>query len=160
MQKKKLKVNILDFLIIAIVILSIAGAFLRAYTERMDDKLNTTVATVSFKISNIQAASAKYFKSGANVHCETYDCDMGTLVGEVVTSPAAFYVEDGFGGIVKTYSASDRIDLEGKIECSGTMTKEGGFKLDGSQYIAPGTSVTIFLPQIAASVLITDIRIK
>lgn len=160
MQKRRLKVNVLDFLIVAMVVLCVAGAFLRGYIKNHDNKLETTVATVSFKISNIQEASAQYFADGAKVHCETYDCDMGKIVGDVEITPAAYYVEDGNGGVVKVSSVLDRIDMTGTIECEGTMTKDGGFKLDGAQYLAPGTSVLIALPMINANILITDITMK
>ena len=159
MQKRKLRFNILDFLVLVIVILVIVGAVLRGYIKNTDEKLEVDKAIITFKINNIQAASAQHFAAGTPVYSYSLGCDLGKMVGDVVVTPAAYYVEDD-GKVVKAYSQSGRIDLVGTIECEGTMTKDGGFKLDGSQYFAPGMTTSASLPQIDAHILITDITMK
>ena len=82
MEKRRFKVNVLDFLILVLVVIVIAGAFLRANVKQSDVKLETQTAVLSFKISNVQAASAKYFKDGDPVYSDSLGCAIGTLVGD------------------------------------------------------------------------------
>ena len=152
MEKRRFKVNVLDFLILVLVVIVIAGAFLRANVKQSDVKLETQTAVLSFKISNVQAASAKYFKDGDPVYSDSLGCAIGTLVGDSITkTPAVSYVERG-GAIIKTTSALGRV-------CEGQMS-ESGFLLGGTQYVAPGMSTYACLPEINAYILITDIRVK
>lgn len=156
MQKSKLRFNILDFLIIALLVLCIVGALLRGLNKTTDEKLQVDKAIITFKISNIQEASAKLFAEGMPVYSNSLGCELGKMTGEVETPPAVYYVEDG-SEVREAHSATGRIDLIGNIECEGTMTKDGGFKLDGSQYLAPGMTTYASLPQIDVEILITDI---
>lgn len=159
MEKRRFKVNVLDFLILVLVVIVIAGAFLRANVKQSDVKLETQTAVLSFKISNVQAASAKYFKDGDPVYSDSLGCAIGTLVGDSITkAPAVSYVERG-GAIIKTTSALGRVDICGEIVCEGQMC-ESGFLLGGTQYVAPGMSTYACLPEINAYILITDIRVK
>ena len=159
MEKRRFKVNVLDFLILALVAIVIAGAFLRGNAKQSDTKLVTQTAVLSFKISNVQAASARYFRDGDPVYSDSLGCAIGTLIGDsVTTSPAVSYAEYG-GQIFKTTSALNRVDIYGEILCEGQMS-ESGFLLGGTQYIAPGVSTYACLPEMNANILITDIRLK
>lgn len=159
MEKRRFRVNILDFLVFALMAIVIVGAFLRANVKQNDTRLETQTAVLSFKISNVQAASAQCFRSGDPVYSDSLGCDIGTVIGGSITAtPAVFYVERG-GIIVKTVSATERVDVYGEIECVGQMS-ESGFLLGGTQYIAPGMTTYACLPEINASILITDIRLK
>ena len=157
MGKKKLRFNILDLLIVAVVIICIAGVLLRGGAETTDPKLETQTAIVTYKISNIQSASQHCFQEGDRIYSQTLDCDMGYLVGKVSVTPAVSYVEDD-GVIIKVESVSDRIDLVGQFKCEGKMS-ESGFSIGGSQYIAPGMSTYAYLPNINATILITDVQV-
>lgn len=159
MEKRRFKVNVLDFLILALVAIVIVGAFLRANAKQKDPKLETQTAVISFKISNVQAASVKYFKDGDPIRSESLGCALGTLIGDSVTAtPAVTYVERG-GAIIKTTSALNRVDIYGQAACEGQMS-ESGFLLGGTQYIAPGMTTYACLPEINANILITDVRVK
>lgn len=159
MEKRKFRVNILDFLILAAVILCIVGAFLRGGARQTDEKLETQTAVISFKINNVQSATVKYFTDGDAVYSETLGCDLGTIIGDSITaSPAVGYVEYG-GQILKTESDLGRVDIRGSFECAGQMS-ESGFLVGGTQYIAPGMTTYACLPKINASILITDVRLK
>ena len=159
MEKRRFKVNVLDFLILALVAIVIAGAALRANVKQKDTKLETQTAVISFKVSNVQSVSVKYFHDGDPVWSDSLGCTIGTLIVDSITSsPAVTYAEHG-GAIVKTTSALNRVDICGSVECEGQMS-ESGFLLGGTQYIAPGVSTYACLPEINAYILITDIRIK
>lgn len=165
MQKKKVKINILDFLIIAIVVLCVTGALLRGYMAKNDAKLNTQEVVVEFEIKNIQSESEKCFVEGSSVYLEDFECDFGTIYKMQPATKAKYYSQNTVLGRVDPSWCEDgsKIDLKGSIVCKGTMTANGGFKLDGSQYLAPGKPVGISVRSdipISGTITITDITLK
>lgn len=158
MKKTKFRFNILDFLILAMVVLCIVGAVLRGSVKSTDTKLQTQTAVITFRIDNIQKESLQYFKAGSPVYSQTLGCAFGTLVGEAQASPAVFYVEDD-GKITKVESVSGRVDVVGQFEAEGAMS-ESGFSIGGTQYIAPGMSTYASFSEINATILITDVSLK
>lgn len=158
MAKTKFRFNILDFLILAVIALCIVGALLRGGVKTTDEKLETQTAVVSYFISNVQSASQHCFQEGDRVYCQTLGCEMGRLVGKVEATPTLYYVEDD-GKIIPTYSEAGRVDIRGQLEVEGKMS-ESGFSVGGTQYIAPGMSMYVYLPNINVTILITDVAIK
>lgn len=158
MKKRKLRVNILDFLILAAVVLCIAGALLRGGVKSTDTKLETQTAVITFRVSNVQSASQYCFQEGDKIYSQSLGCDMGRIVGEITATPAAYYYEEN-GEIVKAYSGAERVDLVGTFESEGQMS-ESGFLMGGTQYIAPGMTTYAYLPNIDVNILITDITLK
>lgn len=158
MKKTKFRFNILDFLILAVVALCIAGAVLRGGVKTTDEKLETQTAIISYFISNVQSASQHCFQEGDPIYSQTLGCDLGYLVGKVKAEPAAYFVEDD-GKIIKTFSNADRVDIRGQFEAEGKMS-ESGFAVGGTQYIAPGMSTYAYLPNINVTILITDVTLK
>ncbi len=155
MNKRKLRINILDFLIVAAVVLCIAGALLRGGAKRTDEKLITQTAVITFQVSNVQEASQYCFADGDRIYSQSLGCEMGRIVGAVKATPAVYYYEEN-GVITKAYSESGRVDLVGTFACEGQMS-ESGFLMGGTQYIAPGMTTYAYLPNINVNILITDI---
>lgn len=158
MKKTKFRVNILDFLILAVVALCIVGAVWRGGVKTTDEKLESQTAVISYFISNVQSASQYCFQEGDPIYSQTLGCDLGHLVGKVEVEPSVYYVEDD-GKIIKTVSSADRIDIRGQFEAEGKMS-ESGFSIGGTQYIAPGMSTYAYLPNINVTILITDVALK
>ena len=159
MEQKKFRVNILDFLIIALVVLCIVGAVLRIYAKNSDVKLTGQTATVSFLIQDIQSESKDAFKSGDRIYSEELECELGKLLGNVVATDAVYYDSSDNAEIVKSYSNGLRVDVRGKFICKGTMTESSGFAVNGTQYIAPNMSISVSFPNIKAIILITDVEV-
>ncbi len=157
MEKRKLRFNILDFLIVAVVILCIAGVLLRGGVKTTDEKLESQKAIVSYYVSNIQSSSQYCFQEGDRIYSDSLGCEMGRLIGKVSVTPTVYYME--YDGIIKkSESVADRIDLRGQFECEGKMS-ESGFSIGGTQYIAPGMSTYAHLPNINVTILITDVEV-
>lgn len=157
MENRKVRFNILDFLIIAVVVLCAVGVLLRGGAKSTDEKLESQKAIVSYYVSNIQSSSQYCFQDGDPIYSQSLGCDMGHLVGKVEVVPSVYFVEDD-GKITKTESVADRIDLRGQFECEGKMS-ESGFSIGGTQYIAPGMSTYAYLPNINVTILITDVTL-
>ena len=158
MRKNKLRINILDFLILGIVALCIAGAFLRGGAQNTDEKLKTQTAVITFRISDVQSASQYCFKDGDKVYSHSLGCDLGRMVGEVTVTPAVHYVEEN-GQILKLVTELDRVDIVGQFVSEGQMS-ESGFLVGGTQYIAPCMMTYAYLPDIKVNILITDIALQ
>ncbi|MBE6680338.1 MAG: hypothetical protein E7598_07450 [Ruminococcaceae bacterium] len=163
---KKSRINILDFLIIALVALCIVGAVLRMYAKSNEDKFGDYTATVSFLIQDVQNESKDLIKAGDRLYSEAYGCEFGTIVGNVINTNAVYYAEDD-GEIIRVESGINpetnepyRVDLYGKFECNGAWTAENGFSIGGTQYIAPNMSVALSFPNIKATVLILDVEVE
>ena len=165
MTKGKRKINILDFLIITLVVLCIIGAVLRIYVKNRDDKFGNDEAIISFLIQDVQYESAALIKDGDRVYSSAYDCEIGNIVGDITYEAAVYYAEDD-GKINKTNSGINpvtnepyRVDLRGKVKCTGTWTDGSGYSLNGTQYIAPNMSIEFCMPNIKATVLITNVEV-
>ncbi|MBQ7661291.1 MAG: DUF4330 family protein [Clostridia bacterium] len=156
MENKKFKVNILDFLIIALVLLCIGGVALRGQNKRMDERQEMQTATVSFLLCNVQEDTRYCFAEGDRVYDETHGCEFGRFIGNSLRATPAVIYAAADGKIDRVLSSSGRIDIRGSIACTGIMS-ESGFLVGGTQYIAPGMSVVLYFPKLNASVLITDI---
>lgn len=159
MAAKKFRVNILDFVIFAAVVLCIAGVFLRSGKKSTDEKLETQTAVISFSISNVQAASADCFRDGDLVYSESLGCSMGRMIGDsIVATPAVLYIEDN-GSVVEAVSGLNRVDIRGSFVSEGKMS-ESGFLIGGTQYVAPGMTTLVYLPNINVNILITDVELQ
>lgn len=159
MQKKKFRINILDFLIVAMVILCIVGAVMRVYTKNSDEKLVGQTATISFLIQDIQSDSQHAFKNGDRIYSSELECELGKLVGNVTVTNAVCYDVTDNAEIKKSYSNGLRVDVRGKFVSEGTMTDGSGFAINGTQYIAPNMSISASFPGIKATILITDVDV-
>ena len=160
MEKKKFRVNILDLLIVALVLLCIAGAVLRVYVKNNDDKLEAQKAVVSFLIQDIQRESVDKFKDGDRLYCYELECELGTILGDVEWSDAIFYDALDTGEIKYSYSPGLRADVNGKFLCEGTWTKESGFALNGTHYIAPNMDLYVAFNNIKAQIKIMSIEVQ
>ena len=159
MAAKKFRVNILDFVIFAAVFLCIAGVFLRSGKKNTDEKLETQTVVISFSISNVQAASADCFRDGDLVYSESLGCSMGRIIGDsIAATPAVLYIEDK-GSVVEVVSGLNRVDIRGSFVSEGKMS-ESGFLIGGTQYVAPGMTTLVYLPNINVNILITDVELQ
>ncbi len=163
-KTKKLAFNLLDWLIIASVLLAGVGIWFRfGLAEQWENKNNTVTACISFSISNIKETSftGGYFAEGNAVYNADADNNLiGYFAGEDKFGyvPAVFYQYTKTGQGVIKQSVSDRIDVVGAIMSEGLLT-ENGFFYGGTTYIAPGQTVLISTRDITVSVLITDVEI-
>lgn len=159
MQKNKFRINILDFLIIILVLLCAAGAFLRVYTKNNDGKLDMQTATIEFLIQDIPTESQYAFGEGDVLYCYDFERELGTLVGDLVVEDAVYYDVLESAEIKRSTSSGERIDVRGTFVCKGSKTENGEFAIGGTQYIAPNMSLGVAFPNIKEIILITDVKV-
>ena len=156
-QTKKLRLNIIDFLIIIVLIGAAVGIALRAgVIERVTNQSNLEEAKISFLIQDIQESSADYFKTGDVFYAEKLDCEFGRLESRQIL-PAEAFVANMNGELIKTHASNNRIDVRGTVVGVGTFTDEG-FLLAGINFIAPGATVHIQSSDLDVNVTITGVE--
>ncbi len=156
-SKKRLKPNVIDFLIILAVIGAVIGIALRAgVVEKIVVGNNRDKARVSFYIQNINEQSCDYMDIGDTYYSPTIGTDFGVLESTQFM-PAELYIPSLDGKLVKTFSENNRMDVRGTFVCSGTFG-ESGFLLDGTNYIAPGSVVNVQSSTLDVSLTVTDIE--
>ncbi|MBQ8509162.1 MAG: DUF4330 family protein [Clostridia bacterium] len=153
---KKLRLNIIDFLIIVVILGAVAGIALRfGVVEKVVTKSSLSSAYVSFLIQDIQDESANYFVAGDSFYSQTHSAEFGVLQSNIQFLPAEAYINNEVGELLKVYK-EDRIDVRGVFLCEGIFTDEG-FLLNGTSYIAPGSTVHVLSSTIDVTLTVTEI---
>ena len=154
---KKLRLNIIDFLIMIVVVGAIVGIALRmGVVERVTNQSNLEEAKISFLVQDIQESSADYFRIGDSFRADSLDCDFGKLESRQFM-PAEAFIANENGVLIKTHASNNRIDVRGTVLGVGTFTDEG-FLLGGVNFIAPGSGVKLQSSDIEVFVTITAIE--
>lgn len=156
-KTRKIKPNIIDFIIIIAVVAAIIGITVRSgVVEQVTINNSLETARVSFLVSNVSESSGEYFSNGDAFYSSTHKCNFGTLE-QFWTMPAEIYLTNEYGVLGKTTVSGDKIDVRGTMLCTGVFTADGFF-LAGSNYIAPNSSVTVKSANITVSLTIMDIE--
>ena len=141
-RKSRMRLNIIDFLIIIVLIGAVVGIAMRfGLVERVTNQAGMTGARISFLIRDINEGSLDYFGIGDTVYDKEHDCLLGTLESRQFMYSEAFITTER-GEIIKTNSENKRYDVRGAVIGSGTFTDDG-FLLDGVNYVAPGSTIHV-----------------
>lgn len=154
----KLRLNIIDFLIVVVILGAIIGITLRfGLVERITNQSGLTSARISFLILDINDESWNYFAVGDRFIDAEHDCELGVLESRQFIPAEAFIVNE-YGEIFKRNSGNEqRIDVRGVLVGEGTFT-EDGFLLGGTNYIAPGSTVHMQSANIDVYMTVTAIE--
>ena len=164
-SKRSAHFNVIDAVIIILVIAVAFGIYSRFnVVETLWSKNDTEKYAVSFSVKDIRYTTATY----VNVGDKVYFADNGELFGTVMSesenvnalsiTPASKHFTDSKGNVVEVFYPGDtRIDVKGRIECTGYYNDEGGFTVDGRKYLAPGQTVNIQTDLVTVTITVTDI---
>ena len=134
-RKSRMRLNIIDFLIIIVLIGAVVGIAMRfGLVERVTNQAGMTGARISFLIRDINEGSLDYFGIGDTFYDKEHDCLLGTLESRQFMYSEAFITNER-GEIIKT-------NVRGAVIGSGTFTDDG-FLLDGVNYVAPGSTIHV-----------------
>ncbi len=158
MTNKIRKINALDFVIIAVVILSIASfAFRYRRTEEISSSSIEGKYEISFAVRDVRYTTADAFVQGDRVYVTNDDTYIGVFDRIDSNNPAAYYATSSTGEKVKLYyPEATRIDLTGKIISEGVMNDDGYFA-GGSYFLAPGKWLSIYTGRVYIDIVLTDI---
>ncbi len=153
-NKRNIKFNILDFLIIVFVISVVAAVLLR---NGIASNLTASKKTLQYtlKISDVQMESYDYIKPGTIVYSNDDNREIGKVVSVEPAQPATFYTVLSDGDVKKT-EQPNRIDIYLTVETSGTVDSEG-HKIDGKIFIASGKTIEVYINAIYFNVEVRDV---
>lgn len=156
-KARKIKPNVIDFIILIALIGAIIGIAIRSgVVEKVTINNSLESARVTFLISGVSESTGEYFSNGDEFYSSTHNSNFGTLE-QFWTNPAEIYTADENGVLKKTPLAVDMIDVRGTMICTGVFTADGFF-LGGSNFIAPNSPVTVKSADVEVNILIMDIE--
>lgn len=109
---------------------------------------------ISYVIDSADSELGKFITSGTHFYFEN-EKYFGSVVGDVITTPARVYNENANGEYVLSYSSGSRVDITGTFHVSGKMTEKGF--VCGGEYLSPGMKINVYGNGVSPSILITDI---
>ena len=154
----KKRLNMIDVLILAVVIICVVGLVIRfsnfgfsGSARDLDDY------EILFSVSNIAYTSEDYFVHGDTVTIAENGVVLGQLSGKVNSMPAMFETQYKDGkSIAVSYPEASRIDVKGAIASRGKMG-DNGYLVGGTTYIAPGSELLVQSEHMDFVLKITDI---
>lgn len=167
--KRVVRGNLLDLVIILLLMAAIFSVVYRYYMSDQgttDDELRQ--ASVTFRVESTLPALASALTHADPIYSAIDGEQIGTLVrhpmattAPVISETANILVEQGDGQYVRVdYPNGDRVDVEGVMDCRGTVTDSGVFVLNGETEISPGQVLNVYTEKTAFSLLIVDITLS
>lgn len=143
---KKFKLNIVDFIIIAIIVFAVAFFCVKFIGVRNSDSY--TAPTAKVRITFYCEECPDYVPANTHVGDSLYNLtdllEMGTIV-DISVDDSVLYVETDSGEVVKT-SKEGYSSITIVSEMSNAVLVEHGIQADTS-IIAPGHTVTVYAGQ-------------
>ncbi|MCL2517198.1 MAG: DUF4330 family protein [Oscillospiraceae bacterium] len=154
-MKTKARFNIIDFLIIIVVIGCIIGVALRYELYNKMLSSNKDEVEISFFINGVRIGSTEAMVEGDIFYWKQNGLEIGKLLSKEVSNREVFVLDNEYN-YVKKYD-DRRYDVRGVIVSKGII-KEDGFKLNGTQFLAPGKTFEVQSKNITVYITITDIK--
>lgn len=157
-KKQGPRFNVLDALIILLVIGCIVGIVLRFdLVDKLTMKNQTSPHEIVFSISNIQYASTS--EEYMNIGIQAYNTETGKKIGRIssvdresIKLTSGTVLPDG----ATEFLPESRVDVSGRISCQGAFGN-GGFMLNGTDYIAPGMKLKISFEKLDVTIDVIEI---
>ena len=134
--KKKIKFNLIDFLIvIAVIAVIVVIAFRSGLVENLANNAKGKTIVYTVKIGDVQNESFNFIDIGEKLYNDETDAYIGTIVDKRVET-SKVYIISTEGKIVKTEQPG-RADIYLTVEAKGTVNANG-CKVDGKFFVAAG----------------------
>ena len=159
----------LDAVIILLILTAVIGVYFRynlldAFTKKQD----LEEYTVTFSIENIRHTTPGYFNYGDRVYLADTQEELGVLINasndsEIVwrRTPASEMVLNEEQQLVEFYYPENtRVSVQGRLQCSGTYSEDGGFLLNGSRYLSAGQTLAVQTELVSVEILIQSIELS
>lgn len=167
--RKSPRFGVLDAVIILLIIIAVVGIYFRYnIIEIVNGTKNLDDYTVRYSIENIRYTTPNYINVGDTVYFADDGEQFGTLInasenmGALRITPASEYFKTSDAEIVEVFypDSQSRVDAEGRLECRGRYSDEGGFLVNGSVYIASGQNVNVRTEYVTVTVRIEEISLS
>jgi hypothetical protein len=155
-MKVKGKFNIIDFFIIVAIVGCVAGVFMRYdLATKIGLNSNKDEVEISFVVVGLREGSTEALVEGDTIYWEQNGMEIGKLVSKEISEAVHYILDDNYE-YQKQYNKI-RFDVRGVISSKGNMT-DGGFMLNGTQFIAPGKELKIQSKNISTTVTVTAVK--
>ncbi|MBQ9085908.1 MAG: DUF4330 family protein [Clostridia bacterium] len=169
MANRMPKFKALDAVVILLVLVAVVGIYFRY--NLMDTFLSRKDIrdyTVSFSVKDIRYTTPNYLNVGDAIYDASSGEQIGTLIEESddmsnialrVTPASQFFTKDD-GTIAEVFYPNDesRVNANGRMSCRGSYTQDGGFLLNGSQYLSAGQTISVRTELVTFVLTITEIE--
>ena len=155
--RKKIRISIIDVLIVLTVIALIAGTVIHyKLYEKKHEIITDDTVTVSILFSSVSPEVASAAKTGSVMFLSSDSRAFGTVVGVDFEDADVYYTSEGH----KIVSAKDseKKDLTVTVEVKGELTADRGFIENGSLHIAAGMEIEVFTTDFSGKGLIFDVK--
>lgn len=153
--KGRLRLNIIDFLLIAVILAAAVGIAMRYdLADRVVSRTENTTVRIRFIIEDVRPTSIDAVLPDDTVVWAAN----GMTVGKIISSEASDageYYDRADGTKVKQFSTT-RADITGVIEAKGIFTDEG-FMLGGSRYVGAGMEMAVTSEHLSTKIVILGI---
>lgn len=165
-EKSARRLTAIDYFIIFAVIAALLCAGLRlwndshsedAVIERADDEY-----IISFVSYSMRSSSAKLLSAGDKFYLSNGVDEFGAIEGDVSITPAIVYIELDNGDYVMTYAEENgdntKVDVSGEFKVKGCRNLDGLMYVNGTQYVAPNTGMTVYNNLMSFSFTVTGVE--
>ena len=166
-EKSRVRFRALDIVIVVLILASVVGVYFRYNLKDMlIGSRNLQNYVVSFEIKDVQDATKDKFEIGHKVYYYGNGELLGELIAVTENSDAAVHhypavktvVPNGQTEVVEVkYPEGTRIDISARMMCKGKYTEGAGFLVDGTEYIAPGQTISVMTDYVTFDMIITQI---
>ena len=167
-RKNRPHFNAVDAMIIILVIVAVLGVYFRYnILDVLSQKQDEKDYYVSFSIENIRYTTPNYIRVNDTFYLKADGKYLGKLVSESENQealnivPAVEYFTDSEGHIVPVSypDMESRVNVKGRLLCTGTYSSEGGFCLGGNTYLSAGQSIDVYSDSVTVTMKISSIEV-
>ena len=156
MNTKKIKINILDIVVIIFILSTILGLFVRTRLSSVKVKGESKNIIIEININDNTKNLSQFLNSGDTVKTSDGKVNFGTIENVVNRNNIVYVEEDGI--FIKKFN-DDMYRILVQID-SNVVTNEKGTFIDGKYYIAPGLIVKLTTENCEFEAEIIDIKFR
>ena len=154
--RKKIRISIIDFLIVLTVVACVCGIFVHYKLFENNNKVLTDdVCNISVMLYGVDNDISEKIVSGNKVYLKDGNEEFG-VVSDVSKEDAVVYYSDSQNEIA-TGTDNTKKDIKLTVEVKGDLS-ESGFYANGKKYIASGMEIDIFSAEFSAKGLIFGVE--
>ncbi len=158
----------LDAVIILLILTAVVGVYFRSNIfDLFSNEKDLRDHYISFYVEDIRYTTPNYMNIGDKIYYHDGE-ELGVLVAEsddmsnlaLSVTPASklFLNDDGVMEEVFYPNNESRVDAKGRILCRGIYTAEGGFLVNGSQYLSSGQTIAVHTETVTITIEIQSIE--
>ena len=166
-NKNRIKFRALDVAIIVLILASLVGIYFRYnIVDMLAGGRNLKDYAISFEIKDIQDETKDKFQLGNKIYYRSNGELLGELIAVTDNSDTPIHHTPAIKTIIPegkteaieiSYPEGTRIDISARMACVGRVSDDGGFLVGGTDYIAPGQTISVMTDYVTFDIIITDI---